>query len=94
MSSRPLAAAAPPPPSPPAHPPGVGASPSSTRRPSKQVNVDTPASSSTSSRQVLRDLEVGYVRLHRQRLCGSVIPAIGLHEGNVTRSATVITCTR
>ena len=36
------------------------------------------ASPSSSSRQVLRDLEVGYVRLHRQRLCGSVIPAIGL----------------
>ena len=32
----------------------------------------------SSSRQVLRDLEVGYVRLHRQRLCGSVILAIGL----------------
>ena len=28
--------------------------------------------------RVLHDPEVGYVRLHRQRLCGSVIPAFGL----------------
>ena len=78
----------------PAHQPGAGALSSSARRPSTQIIVDTPASSTPTSRQVLRDLEVGYVRLHRQRLCGSVIPAIGLHGGNVTRSATVIACTR
>ena len=42
----------------------------------------------SSSRQVLRDLEVGYVRLHRQRLCGSVIPAIGL-QGYVSDVSSV-----
>ena len=41
-----------------------------------------------SSRQDLRDLEVGYVRLHRQCLCGSVYPAIGL-QGYVSDVSSV-----
>ena len=39
-------------------------------------------------RRVLHDPEVGYVRLHRQRLCGSVNPAFGL-QGYVSDVSSV-----
>ena len=41
-------------------------------------------------RRVLHDPEVGYVRLHRQRLCGSVIPAFRL-QGYVSDVSSITT---
>ena len=50
--------------------------------------IAAPPSPSSLSRQVLRDLEVGYVVYFDNACCGSVIPAIGL-QGYVTDISSV-----